>query len=155
MENEVFITGEYVSGIANRPELISQPCVVVYKEDGFLINILSGEDKTEMFRIPYEIVENCTSRSRVVVSERQHEVKDNKVTRDVLAATLLGPTGVMLNNLPGVDNLFKDGSRGQMDYNNLFEIAIEYRTPERNRRLMVNVYEDPTLFVEHFQTIKK
>ena len=155
MENEVFVTGEYVSGIANRPDLVSQPCAIVYKEDGFLISVLVGEEKTELFSIPYSIVESCTSRSRVVVSEKEHEVKDNKVTRDVLAATLLGPTGVMLNNIPGVDNLFKDGARGTMNYSDVFEIAIEYRTPERNRRLMINVYEDPTSFVEHFQTVKK
>ena len=39
MENEVYIAGDYISGIAKRPDLVNQPCVLIYKDDGLISNI--------------------------------------------------------------------------------------------------------------------
>ena len=155
MNNEMFIIGDYVSGIPNKAELSNQPCALVYSENGFIISILSG-DKGEPFDIPYGIVVNCTCRQKLIMSEQMIDRKhDDSLSRDVLLWSLLGPTGIMINHLPGSERYLSNVSIGKVDYHDLYEIVVEYRTPDRNKRLIVNVYENPTKFVEYFNTIKK
>ena len=155
MENDVIIFGDYISGIAKRPDLSNQPCALVCKENSFIISVLVGE-KGEPFEIPFDIVEGCTYRQRVIVSENMIDKKGTtQMDRDILLWALVGPTGVMANHLPGVDKMFNNVNIGKVDYNNMFELVIEYRTPERNKRLVINTYEKPSKIVDFYNSIKK
>ena len=154
MENEALVLGDYISGIAKRPDLSNQPCALVCKENSFVVSVLVGE-KGEPFEIPYNIVESCTYRQRVVVSENMLDKKGTtQMNRDLLLMALIGPTGVMINHLPGVDKMFNNNNIGKVDYNNMFELIIEYRTPERNKRLVINTYEEPSKIVNYYNSIK-
>ncbi|MBQ6497350.1 MAG: hypothetical protein IJI58_01385 [Bacilli bacterium] len=152
MENEVYITGDYISGIVKRPDLVNNNCVLVYKDNGFSL-FMAPNDKAEEFVIPYDTVENITFRPRVVVSEKKSEIKNTEFNRDLLAFALAGPAGVILNRTASFTKAF-DIDRGNLDYNDIYELMIEYSTSEGNRRLLINVNSDPSEFINHFDDIK-
>ena len=154
MENEIYIVGDYISGIAKRPDLANHTCVLIYKENEFLLSF-APNGKVEQFSISYNIIDDITFRKRVIVSEQKVEIKDTKVERDVLAVALLGPTGLIANNMPGLKKAFADdNTHGKMDYNELYELIIKYHTAEDTRNLIINVHEDPKEFIEHFNIVK-
>ena len=151
MENEVYIAGDYISGIAKRPDLVNQPCVLIYKEDGFVLSILSGEE----VNFAYDTIEKVTSRPRVIVEKKEMERKDPRIYSNLLAFGIYGMKGVEINTIAKISNEAFNNDIGKMVYNNYFEVAVEYNSPEGIRRLLLNVYQNPSAFVKYFDTIKK
>ncbi len=154
MEKEIYISGEYISGISKRPDLANKPCVLVYKENEFVVAVANGET-AEPFSIPYNIVESCTFNTRVVTSEVMIGKGDGGFNGDMLALAVGGPTGLILSRAAGLNKIYNVGNIGKVDYSNMYQLVVEYRAPERNRRLVINVFENPKSFVEHFNTLKK
>lgn len=154
MENEVYIAGDYISGIAKRPDLVNQPCVLIYKEDGFVLSVLAG-DKAESFNFAYDTIEKVTSCPRVIVEKKEMERKDPRIYSNLLAFGIYGMKGVEINTIAKISNEAFNNDIGKMVYNNYFEVAVEYNSPEGIRRLLLNVYQNPSVFVKYFDTIKK
>lgn len=150
---EVYITGQYVSGVQKRPDLVNQPCVLAYNEDAFVLSVLVGE-KPELFTIPYSAVVNITSRSRVMVSQAGMEKATPKVYDDLIAIALNGLKGLAITRMARVSNK-AFGDIGRMEYNSFFELIVEFQSSNGIRRLLINVYSNPASFIDYFNTIKK
>ena len=154
MENEVYIAGEYISGIAKRPDLVGQPCVLVYQDEGFVLSILAGE-QAEAFSFPYNTIEKITEHPRVIVEKKGLERENPRLYSDLLAFAIWGIKGVEVNRIAKFSNEVFNDDIGKMVYSGYFDLALEYNSPEGIRRLLLNVFQKPTSFINHFDTIKK
>jgi len=150
---EVYIAGQYISGVQKRPDLVNQPCVLAYNEDAFVLSVLVG-DKPELFTIPYSAVVNITSRSRVMVSQAGMEKITPMVYDDLIAVALNGLKGLVVTRTAKVSNK-AFGDIGRMEYSGFFELVVEFQGSKEIRRLLLNVYSNPTSFIDYFNTIKK
>ena len=104
MENEVYVTGVYISGVAKRPDLVNQPCVLVCKEEGFVLSVLSGEE-AESFNFSYNSIDNITINNRVLVSENNGlDRKDPRTYENLLGFALFGVKGYALTKTAELSN---------------------------------------------------
>ena len=155
MENEVYVTGVYISGIAKRPDLVNQPCVLVCKEEGFVLSVLSGEE-AEAFNFSYNSIDNITINNRVLVSENNGlDRKDPRTYENLLGFALFGVKGYALTKTAELSNQAFRNTIGKMNYSNVQELLVEYHTDEGNRRLLITINSDPRELIGYFNNIKK
>ncbi len=155
MENEVYVTGVYISGIAKRPDLVNQPCVLVCREEGFTLSVLV-EERAESFDFPYTSVDNITVNTRLLVSESTGlERDDTNVYENLLAFALFGMRGYAITKTAELSNLAFKNTIGKMDFSNKRELIVEYHTDIENRRLFMYASNNPRELIEHFNSIKK
>ena len=154
MENGIYVVGEYISGIKKRPDLVNEPCVLVYKESGLSLSILVNE-KAESFDFPYASIDNITINNRIIATENTSlERKDPATYDNLVAFALFGVKGYGVTKSAELSNIAFNNI-GKVDFSNRSELIVEYHTEDENRRLLLYVHTDPTYFVEHFKTIKK
>ena len=155
MENEVYVTGVYISGVAKRPDLVNQPCVLVCKEEGFVLSVLSGEE-AEAFNFPYNNIDNITINNIVLVSENNGlDRKDPRTYENLLGFALFGVKGYALTKTAELSNQAFRNTIGKMNYSNVQELLVEYHTDEGNRRLLITINSDPRELIGYFNNIKK
>lgn len=152
MNEEMFLEGEYVSGIAKRPDLVGQPCVLAFGGDGLILRFLSG-DNEEKFEFPYTSIDKIKTNTRLLVSED------------------MGVGGKMISNAENflhksTFSTFVKGSKrrtyeaynntiGKMHYRKRQELIVEYRQDNINRMLFIYVDCNPKEFINYFNGIKK
>ena len=155
MENEVYVTGKYISGIVKRHDLVNQPCVLICQEDGLILSVLSGE-KAETFEFPYSNIDEIICNDRVLVSETTDlEVNDPRTYEHLLSFGLLGVRGLAITKTAELSNQAFNNSIGKIDYSNIQELIVEYHTEEGKRRLLINTNSDSKELIGYFNNIKK
>ena len=155
MENEINAVGQYISGIAKRPDLVNKPCVLVCKEEGFTLSVLV-EERAESFDFPYTSVDNVTVNTRLLVSQNTGlEREDTSVYENLLAFALFGMKGYALSKTAELSNLAFRNTIGKMDFSNKRELIVEYHTDTENRRLFMYASNNPRELIEYFNSIKK
>ena len=155
MKNEIYVIGEYVSGVAKRPDLVGQPCVLVCGDDGFVLSVLSGEEG-ELFNFPYDNIDSVKTNFRLLVSEHKGPSKINPMTYEkLLAYALDGLRGYMSMRFAEFSNNAFNNSIGKMQYSKRQELIIEYHADDVNRRLFIYADSDPKELINYYNNIKK
>lgn len=155
MENSVYITGEYVSGVVKRPDLVGQPCVLAYGDGGFVLSVLAG-DTAEAFGFSYDTIDSVTSNNRLLVSENMGTGgEDPKTYEKLLAFAINGFKGYSVAKIAELSNQAFRNTIGKMDYSHMFELIVNYHTQEGPRRIFIRTHGNPSGFISYFDTIKQ
>ena len=152
MENEIYVVGEYISGLKKRPDLVNQPCVLVYKENGLTLSVLVNE-QAESFDFSYDSIDNITVNNRLIATENTTLDRNAPSTYDnLLAFSLTGIKGYSVTKTAELSDIAFNPI-GKIDYSKRIELVVEYHTDTENRRLLLVVHNDPTEFVEYFKNM--
>ena len=155
MEKELYIVGEYISGIKKRPDLVNQPCALIYREEVLTLSVLVNEE-AEIFDFPYSSINNISSSTRVLVSENMGlNNKDPRTYEHLIAFAIRGFKGYTVSKMSEISEQAFHNTIGRMDYSHMFELIVEYNSPEGIRRLLLNTFNNPKPFIKYFDNIKK
>ncbi len=150
--NEV-VFGSYISGIPKRPELSKKVCLLGYRDDlGKFSLFITNGDKVETFDFSYGIVNEITSRQRVVMEQKDVVNEDNTQDKQTLATEVAIVYGNDIAN--NIVNGNKDSKQG-VSYNDLYELNMTFKVGEETRKLILNIDKDPTEFINRFNGVDK
>ena len=155
MKDEIYVIGEYVSGVTKRPDLVGKPCVLLHGDDGVVLTVMAG-DEPESFNFPYDSINGVKSDIRLLVSENMGQSKDrNWPYAKLIAYSLNGLKGYRNARMAEIRDQAFNNTIGKMEYSKRRELIIEYHNETGDRRLFIYADSNPRDFINHFNYIKR
>ena len=135
--------------------MVGQPCALAYGDDSLVLTVLAG-DGEEAFNFNYDTIDRITSNTRLLVSENNGlDRTDPQTYENLIMLALFGVHGYALARSAEFSNQSFRNTIGKVDYNHLFELTVNYHTQDGSRKILINVYGNPSGFIKYFDNIKK